>query len=1056
MFIFSLNLLKTSTNTEGGHDTFQSKTKMENSLIFKTNPICAYCLTLILAFFVITLPTASHSQRTATFFENIGFEQGLSHLSIKTIYRDKRGFLWIGTDGGGLCRFDGQETKVFRHNAADSNSIQADRIASLLEDSSGNLWVGLVNGGISRLNIANGRFQNFTTENGRHFSYFNNFLSQDTTGRIWVASHYHFGYFDAEQQRFVRHIASQSNGYNRSMFDKHNKFWIGGLGGLRCFDPETGALEKFLPRPDVPKRPDINGTYVHLDQTGNIWAGSWGEGLFRFDPQLKQFETFKWKAKTNVPRYNNICFEVAETFDAAQNRSFWIAMEYGLIKMPLAPKDFPNRSTPIEIFSDQTETGIVHCQYICLHTDYEGNLWAGSSGHGVFRYNSRQANFQFVPSDKPVAGFTFSRNGDIVSKTTFGITLYDQKLKQKSTQLQFPAKMKPEGHQPWTVIEGSQEGVFYIGTIDGLLAFDSKKGQTRWYEYRKGDSTGLFSAKSTRLFSLGKDRLLIGFHYGRYQIFDTQTGKNVKILSKSNYTPNQIKRTNDGTIWLCNEAQLAIFDEKKGTIEVLREDGEIDFTDVHCDPKGQIWLATSTGLALFDREKKKYIRKYTTYDGLPDNNIFTIVEDKLGRLWLSTELGICLFEPSRQKFYPLGKSEGFVFGKVNQTMQQSPDGRIWLSWSDKVLVFKPELVPAPQPSRCYITGLKINERDTLPAIFFEKIKEMRLSPGENALTFSFTAIDLATFGKTNFLYKLEGLQTDWVKADKNRMATFVNLPAGRYVFRVRPTDAGDDPTWDASLAVVVTDYFWQRTWFNYLLVLAALLAICGVSAYYFQSKIWLRNAELNRVRAVEQTRLQIAQDIHDDLGSDLSKISMSAALAALIPDLSSEELREKMSSLSMDAEQAAKHLKDVIFIANPRFDAFSEVQAFFREQANLFFENHNEIELVLDCPFFTEGMPDPTVSPEIKRHLYLIFKEILNNIAKHTQATQVEVGFRLVENHFFELKITDNGQGFDPNSTRRFGMGLTGLHNRAEKIGAKLEIVSEIGRGTRILLRGKV
>lgn len=987
-----------------------------------------------------------------TFFDHIGYEQGLPNFHINALHLDCRGFLWIGTNGG-LCRFDGHEMKVYRHNDADSTTIHADEIASLLEDEDGNFWVGLVNGGIACFNPANGRFQNFTLENGRHFAYHNNFLAQDTVGGIWVASHNGFGYFDAAQQRFVKHPASPDGAFSRSFFDKNNLFWIGGYRGLRRFDPKTGSLETFRLHPEIPEPTEANITSVQLDQQGNIWSGSWGEGLLRFDPLRWRFEQFRWKPKVNAPEYENICYHVAETFDFAGNRSFWVATEYDLIKMPLAPAEFPSSSTPFEVLSDQPETGLLRVPYRCLHPDYEGNLWAGSSGHGVYRHNTRQANFQFVQLDQPTSWLTFARGGDVLATAFEGIVTYDQQLRRKPVSPRFPRNLSHKGRQVWDMVEGGQDGVFYAGTLDGLLVFDAKTGRTRRFGHRAGDSTGLFNAKPVCLFSLGGERLLIGFWRGAFQVFDAKTGKSLKTLGSPHNIPVRIERTGDGTVWVCADGLLAVFDEEKWELETLLDER---FEDVHLDRKGQIWLASMTGLVLFDRKKRQRLRKFTIHDGLPDNDVSAILEDSLGRLWLSTGLGICLFEPSRQKFHLLGKSDGFIFDKTGQTMQQSPDGRIWLVHHDKLLIFRPELVPTPQPSKCYLTGLRINGRDTLPAIFFEKMGEIRLRPGENALTFSYTAIDLATFGKTNFRYKLEGLQTEWVQAGKNRSAAFVNLPAGRYLFRVRPDDAGDDPAWDASLTVFVTDHFWQRAWFKWLLILLSLLAVGGASAYYLRSKITLREAELRGELAVEQTRRQIAQDIHDDLGADLSKISMAASLAAMLPGLSAETLREKMSDISAGAQEAARHLSDVVFLASPRFDAFSEVQAFFREQASQFFENHGDIELLFDCPPPPEGSADPPVPPEVKRHLYLIFKEVLNNIGKHARATQVSVQLHLFDGHFFQLKITDNGQGFDPGSPRHFGMGLTGLRLRAEKMGASLEIGSKIGQGTSIVLVGRI
>lgn len=666
---------------------------------------------------------------------------------------------------------------------------------------------------------------------------------------------------------------------------------------------------------------------------------------------------------------------------------------------------------------------------------------------------------------------TFAKNGDIlVCGDNDPLVMLDAQIGKKKIFHRFSSNMHPsESRISWDAAKDEESRIVYAATFDGLVAYDEKTDKTRWYAHAPADSNGLHWRKVTNVYPLGHDRLLLGFWRHWLQIFDARTGQSVKIFKvagSNGLIIRQIKKTADGEIWICADRHLFTFDSEKEQITEITPNKAWTYWDVFSDARGHTWLATNEGLCLFDADSNRVLTKYGVEEGLPTKDITRICGDKLGRLWLLTEFGVCYFDPETKRSHILDQMDGLVFGKVAGQMSQAPDGRIWLTYGDNIQIFQPERVKTPHPSRVYITGLKVNEKDTLPDVLFERITEMRLRPGENALTFAYTAIDLESFGRTNFLYRLEGLQTEWVKAGKNRVATFINLPVGAYVFRVRPEDAGEDASGDATLRVIVTDHFWQRAWFKNMLWLLVLGSFAGTVFYFYRSQLHLAQAGLKRREAVESTRSQIALDIHDDLGADLSKISMGASVAAMIPGLDADALREKLRSIGAEAQEVAQHLRDVVFITNPRFDAFSEVQGYYREKSRTFLESVG-LEPHFDFP---KPKRNPAVPQELKRQLFLLLRECLNNIARHARATAVFIVFRLEEEEAcaerptlpeqpiagtrYTLEIRDNGQGFDLEHTGDFCSGLKGMAQRAEKIGANLEINPVLGQGTTIRLTG--
>lgn len=996
-----------------------------------------------------TLPIAA--QQSAGFFEYIGVKDGLSHSDVLSLFRDSRGFLWIGTVNGGLNRYDGHEMKVYRHRDSDSLSLCEDIVYSILEDEQGFIWVG-TNGGISCLNPTSGKCRNFTKQNG-HLAYNGeNRLFKDAQGRLWTANG-GLERYDPDAGRFIRFPSIDTLHLGgTAAADREGRFWVGGHRGLKRIDTADKEIRIFLPfrREDLR---EING--AKIDRYGNIWVCTWGGGLLRFHPETGQFERFLWGPETPFTSNSNIVFDIAETFDLVGKHYFWIATEDGIYKFALGPEGFPSLDVPHDFYNN------LPCgQVRVLYADGQGNLWAGGPG-GLCRYSVRQENFRtfrkIVPGGMENINFTAAGDALVSFPGEPPCAIFDADLRPREMKISLPPKkLFPERDISWDMVKDEESGLMYVATFEGLLAYNEKTGATRWFLKKDGDSTGLVAHKVTNILPLGGGKLLLATWGLGMQVFDANTGQNLKYLGKYALIVRRLKKLPNGEIWVCAESNLMKFDPVRQELEYVTPNPVLMYYDILIDVQGRCWLATDQGLFLFDRQTHRLLEHYGTEEGLPHKFIDRFCEDGRGRIWLFTQKGLCYFDPDMKRCTRLGLSDGILNADLGGGLVQGPDGHFWLAFGTDLQIFRPELVETPRPSQCYITGLKINEKDSILDRPFEHIAEIRLLPGQNALTFNYTAADLETFGKTSFLYRLEGLQSDWVHAGKDRTARFINLPAGEYVFRVRPEDAGDDDSTDAVLRIVVTNHFWERAWFINLAMLTGMLLALGMVTYYYRSRLRLREAEAERLKAIEATRSQIAQDIHDDLGTELSKISIGARVAAMMPELDGDALREKLQAIGADAQAVAQHLRDVVFIANPRFDAFSEVQAYFREKSREFLERVG-LEPHFDFP---KPEHDPPVRPEVKRQLFLLLRECLNNTARHAGATELFFRFELVpgadkpagDSYLFDIR--DNGSGFDPGDTRPFGNGLSGMSARAEKIGAQLTLDTAPGKGTSIRLTG--
>jgi signal transduction histidine kinase len=258
-----------------------------------------------------------------------------------------------------------------------------------------------------------------------------------------------------------------------------------------------------------------------------------------------------------------------------------------------------------------------------------------------------------------------------------------------------------------------------------------------------------------------------------------------------------------------------------------------------------------------------------------------------------------------------------------------------------------------------------------------------------------------------------------------------------------------------------TSIFWDNTliW-HQLGVLGELicfnLALSAMARLTLEEKekVLLENQRLALEKEQTQSRIrsQISQDIHDEVGAGLTKISLAAQITARMPEAGENGFRERIENIGKEAQIVGNQLRDIVFATNPDFDQFEDMQAYFRENANDFWAN-SPINTFFDFPATGHN---PIVSPDIKRQLLLIFKEGQNNVAKYANAQNVHLTFKLTAPDAYFMEIKDDGIGFDTAQVNGFSKGLTGMHNRAAAIGAVLQVNSTIGKGTSVQIGGKL
>ena len=353
-------------------------------------------------------------------------------------------------------------------------------------------------------------------------------------------------------------------------------------------------------------------------------------------------------------------------------------------------------------------------------------------------------------------------------------------------------------------------------------------------------------------------------------------------------------------------------------------------------------------------------------------------------------------------------------------------------------IFHPDSVrDHDTPPIVRLTNFKVFDKpiDLPDAIW--NLSQVELSYQQDFLSFEFVALDYSSPTRNKYAYRLEGFDRNWIDAGNRRYAAYTHLPGGTYTFRVKASNG--DGVWNnegASIRIVIHPPFWETFWFRILALLttAALLYV----AYRIR---------LGRVLSEERLRQRIAQDLHDDVGTNLSTIAL-ASRSLVQKRGPGKEANEALERIGTVAQRTTDQMKDIVWVLKTNNDSLDNLVSKMREVAGQLLVGKH---YTFNAP--AEGLLEK-VNLEFKRHLFLFYKECLNNIAKHSGATNVVIGVEYL-NGMFMINIEDDGKGFAEEAGTT-GSGLQNLRARAKQIGGSVTITSNPGRGTHIILTVKM
>jgi ligand-binding sensor domain-containing protein/signal transduction histidine kinase len=929
-------------------------------------------------------------------FVSFGLPDGLPNGPVRTLFGDGHGSLWIGTIGDGLMRWNNGHLTTYTM----ANGLPSDSVGAVVEDNDGRIWIGTdrgvalcVDGHLAKFDAANELLGKPVTA-----------LFKDHQGNIWLGAT-GVGVFEFENGKF---IPLEDSAVKELLQDPHcllvtksGQIWIGaGDDFVLCRDGNEW-------RPyQIPRH--LARSYVSSlaeEPDGTVWAGSTSEGLFEF----------KNGKLTEVNASSGLSDNSVESLLSDRDGNLWAGTDAGLDL--LRQKD---------LFAFDQRQGLGYGAVDGLVEIAPGEIWAGKPGEGLYQWDGQ--SFSHLMS----------------------------------------ADLSVIGEQINVMLASGDNGCWVAGKY-GLLHFTVPA--------RTANKAQLFTLPGLNIISLceGRDESLwVGTQEGElYRLKEEKWQMQTNLFRPITAI---VPGTND-TMWVGTEGD--------GVYEFARDSEKHWGTrngllsslvrSLYLDSDGTLWIGTAGGgLSCLSQG---VMTTFTARQGLPDNTISEILEDDRDRLWLGSNRGIVCLNKQELKELAAGKISAIypqVFGRAEGMLSEecaggfSPaglktaSGQLWFPTLKGAIMIDPSvnLSKLPQPAvlleQIIVDGVPSpvfsgDDKNEIQDSARLKPGVLNLGPGRHRIEFQYTALGFDAPERMRFRYRLQGLDSDWVDAGNRRVAFYSYVPPGSYQFQVTACSA--DGFWNengAMMGLSISKYFWQTWWFVGLSALALLILVSSGVRFIVKRNLQRRLRLLEQERALERERTRIAQDLHDEMGAKLCRISFLSEHVRRNYNGSGSELQNQILSISDASREMLHSLDEIVWAVNPQNDTLEHVVSYIGHYAQEFFQ-----ETGIECKVNISGeVPAYPLSSQMRHNLLLAVHEAFTNVLKHSRATQVDVF--IAHNAFaFEIAVADNGNGFNssgpsPGSNSVAGDGLRNMKQRLADIGGRCSITSETGRGVTI------
>ncbi len=981
---------------------------------------------------------------------------GLADNGINRIKQDSRGYLWICTNDG-LSRFDGYQFT----NYTTAQGLPHRSLSNFLEAHDGTFWLA-TDGGVClfdpdgvpapyRPNAANSSarpmFIVYRLGESVESNYVNN-IAEGSDGAIWCATS--AGLFrlrrDGKQASAEwveiglprnevegRHVSTLT-------FDAQGRLWAGAISGLFVRQPD-GRAERFTTKDGLPA--NFVQT-LHLEAGGTLWGGTRYAGLCRLNRSPQRGQPIIERCYST--RDGLAHSQIRNILHASDGR-LWVATSGGLSEL-LQPG--PTQPGERAFVSYTTAQGLSDNAVHIVFEDRAGNLWLGTRNNGLMLLPQMTRNrfVTWTAADGFRLGYTSKAFGNVADE----LCVQSEQDQERYFQQFAGAKQRFQTMKPFLA-----ERVSLLGDVRLLPAwFDWKTllpanlGLQLIYHDSRGNLWLTFTGQSN------------------FEISGVQTLRLEKAAKKPDALPAALNDESlrqalpyvygedaAGNVWIGlnyrNNFKSGLIRYAGGRFRYFGEADGVPLGTVnalHFDRAGRLWIAgNENGLARMDDPSAEHprINTLTIADGLWSNSILCLTEDARGNIYAGHNRGVDRINPADNRVTHFSASDGLAPGAVLASRRDRQNA-LWFVTAQAVS----RLIPPAEESAAarppiFIQNLRVTgaTRHT-SALGKTSLPPLELAATENNLSLDFIGVDPGGGEKLRYQYRLGGEETAWSRPAEQRTVDYPRLTPGTYRFAVRAVNAQglfSDPP--ATLSFTIAPPLWQRWWF---VLSAATVAGLGIYALY--------RYRLSQLLEVERVRTRIATDLHDDIGVNLSLIAMVSELAHQQTPSEDKQMHSWLALIADTSREMVDSMSDLVWTINPKKDRLEDLTERMWRLADDLFKTR-DIQFKFTA---SEKAKSIRLGVEMRREVFLVFKESVNNIARHASCTEVKAEFSYEHDHL-RLTLRDNGCGFDPKNVPTDsggGNGLASMRRRAQTLGGKLRIISAPGRGTITVLRAPV
>lgn len=985
--------------------------------------------------------------------------EGLLADGVVRVVSDGRGFIWFCTLEG-LSRFDGYGFT----NYTTADGLPDRHVYDLLITRRGDYWIA-TGGGLVRLNPKGLPPQRNNGVEGSGVPLFVsyqpddnskaksiNVLFEDEAGVVWVGTDGGL-YQLVEQSGQVRFRAvamgEPESGLSQNVLaitkDRSGALWVG---------TEAGGLFRLLPDGRSEQYTTRNGLLNNhirallVDHQGRLWAGSVGNGgllLITAEPDTNRSIVARfYSEKDGLPTS-----WVTALYQAADGR-LWVATTHGLCEVLLTGAD---GHATFRVYDESS--GLCGDDLSSVAEDRDGNLWVASMRCGATKI-ARYGFTRFTTGDglnsTNINSIFENQTGDLfVSTNTDKGRVINRLNGSKFTAVRPPVPARAlYGGWGWgQIITQDHLGDWWVATGMGLFRFPQPS---------RFEQLARTPAQEVEIDRLGKEIFRL-YEDSRGDIWVATTGDATELKrweratdTWHDYTQSAgfsaertgaaFREDRAGNLWIgtggddsallrYRDDQMNIFTHRDGAPQGWLK-------DLYLDHAGRLWIASNVdGLIRIDDPSaaRPQFVAYTMTDGLSSNNVLSVTEDSWGRIYAGTGRGLDELNPQTGRIKHYTAADGLPNGRVDVAFRDR-QGALWFGTSFGLARLLPEPQRPRHPPTILITGLRVAGLARPVSILGEAdISQLTFSPTETQVSIDLLGLGANLGEELRYEYKLEGTGADWTQTNE-RTINFANLKPGAYRLLVRALSVeGVYSQTPAIVAFNIAAPIWQRWWFIALVI----FSIGGLASVLYRYRV-------ARLLEVANMRTRIATDLHDDIGANLTKIAILSEVIKQQHGNGDVQPNDPLSAIARISRESVAAMGDIVWAINPERDSLRDLVRRMRRHAEELTTLRN-IGLTFNAPATEQHLK---LSVDMRRDLFLIFKEAVNNTARHSRCTQVIVALSIAGTNL-ALEVADNGVGFDT-TDESDGQGLMSMRRRATNLGGELTVESAAGQGTRVRL----